>query len=447
MNKFSSTTRMRTFIVIWFGQLISLIGSGITNFALGIWIYQRTGSVTQFALISLFAILPAILISPLIGTLIDRWDRRSCMILSDSGAGLCTLFIALLLFSDKLQVWHIYLAITGSSCFMALQWPAFSATTTLLVPKQHLGRASGMVQFAEASSQIISPAIAGVLMVTIQIQGTILIDFVTFVISLVTLLSVRFPKPENTTVGATEQNSLWQQATYGYFYISKRPGLMGLLIFFTANNFLTGIVSVLVTPLALAFTSVNVLGSILSVGGGGMLVGSLMMSVLGTGKHPINAMFAFTFLGGLCILFAGLQPSVLVFFVTSFLYFLGLPIIDSCSQVIWQTKIPPDIQGRVFAVRRTISWGALPLAYAVAGPLADKIFEPLLAVKGPLADSIGRVIGVGPGHGIALLFVVLGTLTVLATIGAYLYPHLRLVEQELPDAIAPSTTTAQETQT
>jgi MFS transporter, DHA3 family, macrolide efflux protein len=438
MNKFISSKRMRKFILIWFGQFISLTGSGITSFALGVWIYQRTGSVTQFALISLFTTLPAILISPLAGMLIDRWDRRSCMILSDSGAGLSTLAIALLLFADKLQVWHIYLAIIVSSAFSTFQWPAFSAATTLLVPKEHLGRAGGMVQFAEAGSQIISPALAGLLVITIKIQGAILIDFATFAFSLVTLLLVRFPKPQRTTEGAAGQNSLWHELVYGLTYISQRPGLMSLLIFFAASNFLTGIVSVLVTPLVLAFTSVNVLGSILSFGGGGMLAGSIAMSLLGTGKHPIYGVFAFTLLSGLCILFAGLQPSVPVFFFTSFLYFFGLPIIDSCSQVIWQTKVAPDIQGRVFAVRRTIAWAALPLAYVIAGPLADKIFEPLLAVNGLLASSIGQVIGVGPGHGIALLFVVMGTLTVLFTIGGYLYPRLRLLEQELPDAIADS---------
>jgi MFS family permease len=427
---------MRTFILIWFGQFISVIGSGITSFALGVWIYQRSGSVTQFAFISLFTALPTTLISPLAGTLTDRWDRRSCMILSDSGASLCTLIISMLLLSEKLEVWHIYLAITASSTFMALQWPAFSAATTLLVPKHHLGRASGMVQLAEAISQIISPVLAGILVVTIKIQGAILIDFATFLISVVILLNVRFPAPITTTEDAIGKNSILQDATYGWTYISQRPGLMGLLMFFAASNFLTGIVGVLVTPLALAFTSVDVLGTILSVGGSGMLVGSIVTSMFGTGKRPTYGVFVFTFLGGLCILLAGLQPSVPVFFVTCFLYFLSLPILYSCSQVIWQTKVAPDIQGRVFAARRTIAWAALLLAYLVAGPLADKIFEPLLTVDGSLAGSVGRIIGVGPGHGIAFLFVIMGTLTVLASIGGYLYPRLRLVEDELPDAIA-----------
>jgi MFS transporter, DHA3 family, macrolide efflux protein len=426
---------MKTFISIWFAQLISLTGSGITSFALGVWIFQQTGSVTQYALILLCATLPTILLAPFVGTLVDRWDRRICMILGDAGAGCSTLIIVLLLLSHQLAVWHIFLAVTASSIFMSFQWPAFSAATTLLVSREHLGRASGMVQLADATSQIISPALAGILLITIQILGAITIDFATFLLSLVTLLYVRFPRPINTTEKVVGKSSLIKEASFGWIYICKRPGLMALLLFFAASNFLAGIVSVLVTPFALAFTSVNMLGNILSCGGCGMLLGSILMSIFGTVKRPIYAILIFTFLSGFPILFAGLKPSVPVFLLTSFLYFFSIPILTSCSQVIWQTKVAPEIQGRVFAVRRAITTAALPLAYGVAGPLTDKMFEPLLAVDGPLAGSIGRIVGVGPGHGIAFLFVIMGGLTVLASIGGYLYPPLRLVEDELPDAI------------
>lgn len=423
----------RVFTLIWFGQMVSLLGSGLTSFALGVWVYQRTGSVTQFALLTLFTTLPGILISPVAGVFIDRWDRRFCLILSDAGAGLSTLVIALLLFMSWLEVWHIYLAIALSSTFNAFQWPAYSAATTLLVPKQYLGRASGMVQFAEAAAKIVSPALAGLLVAIVKLQGVLLLDVATFLFSLVTLLLVQFPKP-NIAKNETENGSLLLQAAYGWTYISKRPGLLGLLVFFAVNNLLTGVVSVLFTPLVLAFAPVSVLGTILSTGGSGMLLGSLTMSVWGGVKRPIYSVFSFTFLSGLCIFVAGLRPSIPVFFVTTFLYFFGLPIVNASSQVIWQQKVAPAVQGRVFAMRRMIAWASLPLAYLVAGPLADRVFEPLLAVGGPLAGSIGRCIGVGPGYGMALLFVAIGMLTVLAAAGGYFYPRLRLVEVELPDA-------------
>lgn len=440
MLQSTTATGTKVFTLIWFGQFVSLFGSGLTNFALGVWVYQRTGSATQFALISLFAQLPRILVYPVAGALIDRWDRRWAMVLSDSGAGLSTLVVALLLFTGRLEVWHIYLTSAVSSTFIAFQWPAYSAATTLLVPKQHLGRASGMVQFGEAAAQILSPALAGMLVVTIQLRGVIIVDVSTFVFSVITLLLVRFPRPNTTTNDKLELWALLSEAAYGWTYITTRPGLLGLLIFFAVNNFLTGVITVLFTPLVLAFAPVTVLGTLLSFGGGGMLIGSLVMSIWGGAKRcRIYNVLNFTLLSGLCILVAGLRPSVPVFFVTAFFYFFGLPIINGCSLVIWQNKVPPQVQGRVFAVGRMISWALLPLAYLIAGPLADKVFEPLLAVGGPLVSNIGQIIGVGPGHGIAFLFVLMGILSVLATVAGYLYPRLRLVEDELPDAIADST--------
>src|SRR6476661_5342709 len=289
-----TASRMRVFMLIWLGQLISLIGSGLTGFALGVWVYQRTGSVTQFALISLSTTLPFIAISPLAGVLVDRWNRRWLMILSDFGAALSTLAIALLLTTGRLETWHIYLATAVSSTFSAFQWPAYTATTTLLVPKQHLGRASGMTQMGQALAQLISPVLAGILLGIIQLQGIILLDFATFLFALVSLLLVRFPNAKTTPAREAGKGSLLHSAAYGWTYITARPGLLGLLIFFSASNFLVGVVEVLTTPLVLSFASPAVLGTILSIGGTGMLVGSLVISTWGGPQRHINNVFCFT---------------------------------------------------------------------------------------------------------------------------------------------------------
>ncbi len=425
----------RIFLVIWFGQLISLTGSGLTAFALGVWVYLRTGSVTQFALISLFTSLPGIAISPIAGALVDRWDRRMAMVLSDSGAGLCTLTIALLLLAGRLEVWHIYLVLGISAAFQAFQWPAYSAATTLLVPQKHFGRASGMVQLSEAVAQIVSPALAGVLLGLIQIQGVILTDFATFLFAALTLVSVRFPRPEATAEGKRERGSLLKEATYGWTYITARRGLLALLVFFAATNFTSSIVGVLFTPLVLSFATPAVLGTIMSIGGLGFLLGSLAMSTWGGPRWRVHGILGFSALQAAVLFAAGLPPHFLIYAAAAFLFFLSIPIINGCSQAIWQSKVAPDVQGRVFAVRRMIAWSSLPLAYATAGPLADFIFEPLFAKGGLLSGNIGQVIGVGPGRGIGFLFMVLGVLSLLATIVGYMYPRLRRVESELPDAL------------
>ncbi len=426
---------MGTFTIIWFGQLISLVGSGLTNFALGLWVYQSTGSVTQFALIAVFTVLPRLLLSPLAGVFVDRWDRRWTMILSDLGAGLSTCVIAVLLFTGRLDVWHIYLAAAVSSAFGAFQWPAYTASITLLVPKKHLGRANGMAQFGEAAAEILAPALAGVLIMTIKLWGVILIDFATFLFAVITLLSVRFPQPKATTVRKAEEGSLFHEAAYGWRYITTRSGLLGLLLFFVIANFLQGMLGVLITPMILNFTSADVLGTILSIAGGGLLTGSLVMSLWGGPKRRIAGVLNFQLLRGLCFLLIGLRPSVLLVALGAFSAHLTIAIISGSNQAIWQSKVAPDVQGRVFATQQMIARSASPLAFLIAGPLADRVFEPLLTANGLLAESLGHIIGVGPGRGIGLLFIVMGMIKVMVALGGYLYPRIRQVEDELPDII------------
>jgi len=426
---------MHVFLLVWFGQLISLIGSGLTNFALGVWVYQRTGSVTQFSLILLSAMLPSILISPVAGALVDRWNRRWCMILSDSGAGITTVAMALLLTTGNLEIWHIYLAVSLSSGCKAFQLPAYTASTALLVPKEQLPRATGMVQSGQACAQLISPLLAGILLGILQLEGVILIDFATFLFALTTLLFVRFPDAKTAAVPVNGKASLWREALEGWTYITVRPGLLALLIVFAINNFVFGLIEVLFPPLVLSFTSVTVLGTIQSLGGAGMLLGSVVMSIWGGPKTLIRGVFGFAFLSQLCILALGLRADAALFALAFFLFFFSLPFINGWCDAIMLRKVAPDIQGRVFATINMICFSCIPLAYVVAGPLAERIFEPLMATNGLLAGSIGQIIGVGPGRGIGLLFITMEILALLVTVAVYQYPRLRFMERELPDVI------------
>jgi DHA3 family macrolide efflux protein-like MFS transporter len=435
VNLLDARRKLFVFGLVWFGQLVSLVGSGLTSFALGVWVYQNTGSVTQFALISFFTTLPGIALLPLAGALVDRWDRRWAMILSDSGAGLCTLTIAILLAVGQLQVWHIYILSAVSSTFSAFQWPAYSAAITLLVPKEQLGRASGMVQFGQAGAQVVSPLLAGLLVTKIQIQGVILIDFATFLFAVFTLLLVSIPRPPATAEGKAGKGSLLREAAYGWVYVRERFGLLGLLLLFAALNLSIAAATVLLTPLVLGFADASVLGSVLSVAGGGMLAGGLVMSAWGGPKRRMQGVLGGALFGGLMLVLMGLRPNAFLIAVAAFWFPFCTQVIVGCSQAIWQSKVAPDVQGRVFAIRRMVAWSSAPLAYLVAGPLVDDFFGPLLAAEGPLAGSVGQIIGVGASRGNGLLLIVLGLFVVLMTIGAYLRPRLRLVEDDLEDAI------------
>jgi DHA3 family macrolide efflux protein-like MFS transporter len=228
---------MRVFGVVWLGQVVSVVGSGLASFALGVWVFERTGSVTQFALLGLFAVLPRVLLSPLAGAIVDRWDRRVVMIVADAGAGVCTFILALLLFTNELEMWHIFLVVVASAAFSTLQWPAYTATTTVLVPKKDLGRANGMVQFGRAASDILAPVLAGALLLSVQLEGVILIDSVTFLFAIITLVLVRFPKPQSATAVELEKSSLRQDMTFGWRYISARQGLLGCCFFSLWSTF------------------------------------------------------------------------------------------------------------------------------------------------------------------------------------------------------------------
>ena len=435
MLKLFKIEGMSILVLVWFGQLVSLLGSSLSSFALDVWVYQQTGSVTQLSFLILFSTLPSVIISPFAGVLVDRWNRRWVIILSDSAAALSTLTIAVLLVTGELQIWHIYLESIVTSSFGAFQWPAYSAATTLLVPKKYLGRASGMTQFAQALGQLLSPVLGGALLGVIHLSGIFFLDLSSFLFGLTTLLLLRFPQHKVKQSQKTNKTSLLTQVLYGFRYLKARLGLLALLFFFASSNFLVGILEVLSYPLILSFTSSAQLGTIMSVGGVGMLTGSLVMTTWGNGRQNyINILFSFMLLNGFSMMAAGLYPSVPLFATAAFLFFLGIPFINSSAQIIFQKKVPPEVQGRVFSLNSAISSSFLPLAYIISGPLADRIFEPLMTINGPLAGTIGQLIGTGPGRGIGLMFIILGVLTILLTSIAYQYPPLRFLEEELPDA-------------
>jgi MFS transporter, DHA3 family, macrolide efflux protein len=426
---------MTQFLLVWLGQLVSTIGSGLTGFALGIWVYRSTGSVMQFSLIYFFTELPGIVITPLAGVIADRYDRRQIMIMSNLGGCLSTLAIVGLLVSGWLNLWHIYGILIFSSISKGFQKTAYYAATSLLIPKQQFGRASGMIQVSQASGQLFSPILAGLLVTIIQIQGVLLIDVISFILAFFTLLISRFPKANALTREKTF-SALLKEIKYGWTYIAKRPGLLMMIIFFAVINFNIGLAQVLVTPMVLNFANAQVLGTILSIGGAGWLLGSLIMSLWGGCDRKMNLILGFELILGLGILGMGLSHNPIGIAIANFISFFSLPLILASSQAIWQSKIPANAQGRVLAIRSMAAWAPFPLAYLTAGPLVDKVFEPLLKPNGLLHDSVGKLIGVGPGRGIGLLLIVAGVIIVLATVIAFYCPHLRWVEDELPDAIS-----------
>jgi len=428
---------LRKFAAIWSGQLVSTVGTGLTEFALGVWVFQRDGSATEYALVAFCIMLPHIVVSPLAGAFVDRWDRRWTMIVADTGSALSTLAVGMMLWTGQLEVWHVYVGVLVSSTFAAVQVPAYMALMSQVVPKHQLGRANGLNEFSWATGQVIAPLAAGFLVTVISIYGVMLIDAVTFLVAVGAVLAVpvRRLRVVPSADGATGE-SLSREMAFGWKYIVARPGLLGLVGFFFIVNFSMGTFNALFTPLVLSFAQADVLGTLLSVGSVGLVVGGVVMSVWGGPRRRVHGVLGLAPIFGLGLMLMGAQPAPLLIGAAAFMFFVTHPIINGADHALWQSKVPLDVQGRVFATRRAIENASSLLAFLIAGPLADDLFEPLLASGGVLSTSIGAVIGEGPGRGIGLIFVLMGIPPILAAIFGYASSRLRYVDDELPDAPA-----------
>lgn len=437
-NKALPLAELRTFLVVWIGQAVSILGSAMTAFALGVYIYQQTGSATGFALTLLFNMLPRAVLAPIAGVVADRYDRRLIMILTDSGAGFATIMTALLLLTGRLEVWHIYLLTALNASFSTLQGPAFGAAVTQLVPKSYFGRANGLLQLGEGIGQIAAPVLAGVLIASIGLWSILLVDMATFFFAVLMLLLIKFPSyqsEKHSPATQSEGESWYRQAWKGWRYLWTRPGLIGLVLVFTATNFFVGIAEAVLTPMILSFASPNQLGVMMTIGGFGLLAGSLLMSGWGGGKRKIFTVFGAYSILGAAVIIAGSAPSIPLVATALFIAFFSAPIVMAGSQSIMQAKVAPDVQGRVFALRMMLNTAAFAVAYALGGPLADKVFEPFMATDGAIANTIGKVIGSGPGRGMGLMFIVVGIFALFTALSAFAYPRLRRVEIELPDMV------------
>jgi len=426
------TAGMRDFLLIWVGQLVSGVGSRLTSFALGIWVLQTTGSTTRFALIFVAMAVPALLISPIAGALVDRWDRRRTMIACEALSALTMLALVALFATDHLALWHVYVAVGVSALANAFLQPAYLASIPLLVNQDQLTRVNGLVQTGFAVAQVGGPLLAGVLVSSISMQGVLLVDALTFLAGVVALLFARVPRPQRGSEDG--DGDLWREAATGFRYVRERPGLLGLLTVFGLSNFLFGIASIAITPLVLSFADVALLGVQMAIGGAGLLLGGLLMSTWGGPRRLIDGVLGFSLLAGLFLAIHGLAPSFTLVVVAGFAFFLTLPVINASNAALWQSKVPAHLQGRCFAIQRVLSEAAMPLGYCLAGPLAEHVFEPWLVPGGLLAGSVGAVIGTGPGRGLGLMFLVLGALMMLCVAGAYAVRSIRRIQDELPDA-------------
>ena len=425
-----STTSMRAFVIVWFGQLVSITGTTLTAFGLQFFIYTETGSVTRVALIALAYALPAVVLAPIAGSVIDRSDRRVVMLASDLAAGAATLSLLWVLGVGALPFWFVCAATSVASAANAFQEPAWTASIPVLVPRAQLGRANGMVQLNFGVAIVVAPALAGALLAAFGLRAVLLVDLASFAVGIITLAVVRFPSYERDE---STDRSVRSDSGFAWRYLRERPGLFWLLWIYSGVNFMMSMTNVLIIPLVVSFSTEAAAGVVLSVSGFGALVGSVILSAYGEPKRLVRTIMAGIGISGILTAITGARASLLVIAIPLVLVLALVPIINGASQVIWQTKVAEGAQGRVFSLRRMIGQAISPLAILLAGPLADRVFEPALSAGGVLTDSVGKLIGTGPGRGIGLLYILAGMFIALLAGLGWLLPHVRNIETDLPD--------------
>ncbi|HQN05080.1 MAG TPA: MFS transporter [Anaerolineaceae bacterium] len=427
---------MKAFIVIWLGQLISVLASSMTGFALSIWMYQQTESATAMGLVQVCFITPFLIMSPFAGVMVDRYNRKLMMMVSDFTAVLATALILILHLSGNLQFWHLYIAAVLNGIGNTFQWPAYSAAVGTMVAKEQLGKVNGMMSLVEAGPGVVAPLLAGMLLPVIGLTGILTIDIFTFFLAIGALLVIFVPQPQRTEEGQKAQENMLKEAAFGFRYIFARPSLLGLQMLFFAGNLFSGVAFTVMAPMILARTNQNALmfGTVQTAGAIGAVVGGIAMSAWGGFKRRIHGVLASWIWFGLfsaCLVGTGFGLPVWV--AGAALGELAIPLMNGSNQVIWQAKVAPDLQGRVFSSRRLIAWFTNPVSPIIGGTMADFVLEPAMRAGGFLPDTFGWLVGTGPGSGMGLLMLICGVLISLVGVAGYFIPVIRKAEDLLPD--------------
>lgn len=408
VSKMNNTEKsFQKFLLLWSGDFVSSVGSGLTSFGLGVYIFQQTGKASLMALVTLLAFLPSLLLSAPAGVLADHYDRRILMVMGDSLSAVGLLFILFCLMRGEAQVWQICVGVSISSVFASLLEPAYKSTITDLLPQEQFSKASGLVQLAGSAKYLLSPILAGFLLGIADIRLLLIIDICTFFVTVSTTLAVR----KGMAGGAPQPKmSLLSELRDGWAGLTANKGILLLVLMGSLITFSLGVIQTLASPMVLSFTSSAVLGTLMTVIALGMLVSSFVLGSVPIKKGYVRLLTLSLFGAGVFMAFFGLRPNIVLIGVSGFFFFAMLPFANTGIDCLIRTNIDNQIQGRVWGLVGLISQLGYVAAYAISGILADYVFTPLLLPDGLLAESVGKLLGTGAGRGIGFLIVVAGLL-------------------------------------
>ena len=421
---------MKNFYKLWLGELISNIGSGMTAFALSVYIYEKTGSVSYVSLITLFSFMPSIILSPIGGLLADRYDRRLLMIIGDLFSGLGLVYILWSIQAGEKNIVPIFIGITFSSIFTSLLEPSYRATLTDILEEENYAKASGLIQVAGSAKYLISPVIAGIVLSVADIRVILLLDIMTFITTCLMIFLVR--KSINSEMKNYKKDS-FKGLLEGLFIIKESRGVYSLVIIMFFVCFFMGFIQILIRPMILALSSVKTAGMMESLCAVGLLIGSLWIGIAGIKKNYSKILAVACFFCGIFMSMTGVNENLAIIGISTFLFFSTLPFMNSCADVLVRVSIPNELQGRVWGLISLITQMGTVAAYIISGVMADYVFEPMFNKNGILVENIGIIIGTGKGRGIGFMLILSGIGMLIMAIVIWKNREIREVSEKCVD--------------
>ena len=386
------------FLLLWAGEFISSIGGGLTSFGLGLYIFQKTGSATDMALLTLLGFLPSLVLKVPAGVLADRYDRRLLMMIGDGLSGLGVLFILICMLTGEASLWQIYLGTTISSVFSALLEPSYTATITDLLTKEQFSKANGLVSLAGSSRYLLSPVIAGFLLAVSDIKLILIIDICTFFLTVIVAAVVR--RGIRTSIPGNPE-PFFKSLKEGWRAVSGKRGLLVLIVVSSLICLFMGVFQVLGEPFVLSFSDSKTLGIVETVAASGMLVTSIVLGIKGIKKNFVRALWIGLAVSGIGMSLFAITQNVYIICAFGFVFFAALPFANNSLDYLVRTNIPDELQGR--------AWGLI-------GFISQLGYVAAYGLSGITADFVGKVTDKGVGGGSAITVIASGICLVIVAL-------------------------------
>ncbi|WP_020524170.1 non-ribosomal peptide synthetase/MFS transporter [Catelliglobosispora koreensis] len=432
---------MGRFLSITLGQFIATTGAALTAFALPIWLYTQTGSVTNLGLLWAIALLCGVITLPVAGALTDRADRRRIMMIASSVSGSLQLVLFALLWTESLTLWQIYVLVALTQVSASFQRIAFQTAMPQLVPKRYLGHAMGIAQLTNGFAMLFMPLAAAALLAAISLHGIVLITISGYILAVCTLAIVRFPD----LLGFRPREPLLTAIANGMRFSWNHRGFRLMIGYFAIGNIFLAPALVLFTPLVLAFGNVTDVAQVAVAEALGMAAGGILMSIWGgPRKRRMIGVLIANFGTAIGCAAIGLHAGVSAIAAAAFFMAMSMSVAQGIYITIVQVKVPQRYHGRVFAINQTMAWSTLPIGFALLAPASTALFEPWFAPGGLLASSVGQIIGTGPGRGIGFAYIVFGVALMVITVVGFMIRMLRRFDLDVPDSLPDDLIGAQE---